>query len=145
MNRTAEFRFPTRPPRPDRVWGPYSVLSNKDRGLRGPKGGDHSSSSVNVENTWSFTFTSPHTSSWRRAEVSIRFCLLYQYRDNKYALFVPNFISRSLNDFIRQHITVPLKEHWRNSYPIQKGFEKICKVPQSFTLILSLNIRREFV
>jgi hypothetical protein len=52
------------PPRPDRLWGPSSLLPNGYQGSfpsSKPEGGaDHSSSSSVDVNAWSYTSTSPY-------------------------------------------------------------------------------------
>jgi hypothetical protein len=59
------WQFFSSPPRPDRFWGPPSLLSNNYRG-RSPgvkqpgRESDHSPpSSAEVENAWSYTSTPP--------------------------------------------------------------------------------------
>jgi hypothetical protein len=65
------WEFFSLPPRPDRLWGPSSLLSNGNRGLfprvkRPRHEANHTPSSPKVKNTWSSTSVSaPHVSSWR--------------------------------------------------------------------------------
>jgi hypothetical protein len=55
-------------PRPDRYWGPPSLLSNRYREVKrpGPETDYWPPSSAEVKNVWSYT-SIPNTSSWHSA------------------------------------------------------------------------------